>query len=246
VVLMFDEFELIEQKIIDGKIDPSLLDYFRSLMQHREHLVFIFTGTHRLEEMSHEYWSILFNIALYRRVSFLVTEEAKALIRQPVAGMLDIDDLVVEKILALTNGQPYFTQLICWALVEHCNNRQRNYATINDINDVLDEILATGKAHFAYIWNQAEIGERLALAGIAHTIKPGKTWARPDDILELLESHGVQIERHSLIAQLDGLTGKEVLELAPEGNLRYRFQIELLRLWIQKNQSIAALVERGL
>jgi hypothetical protein len=63
LVLMFDEFELIETKIDAGKLDADLLGYFRSLMQHRQGLLFIFTGTHRLEEMSHDYWSILFNIA---------------------------------------------------------------------------------------------------------------------------------------------------------------------------------------
>jgi hypothetical protein len=246
LVLMFDEFELIEQKIAERRIEVNLLDYFRSLMQHREHLVFIFTGTHRLEEMSHEYWSILFNIALYRKISFLQPEEARNLIREPVAGKLDIDDLAVEKILSLTSEQPYFTQLVCWALVDHCNNQQRNYATINDINDVIEQILATGKAHFAYIWHQADAGERLSLAGVAHTIKPGKNWARPDEVLELLEGHGVQINRPSLIKHLDRLAAQEVLEQASEGNLRYRFQIELLRLWIQKTQSIAALVERGI
>ncbi len=51
----------IESEIQSGTLDSNLLAYFRSLIQHRDSLVFIFAGTHRLDEMSHDYWSILFN-----------------------------------------------------------------------------------------------------------------------------------------------------------------------------------------
>ncbi len=245
IIVMFDEFELIEDKIVEGKLDASLLGYFRSLMQHRDPLVFIFTGTHRLEEMSQNYWSILFNIALYRRVSFLSKTEATRLIRQPVAGNLEIDELAIEKIVNLTSGHPYFTQLICWALVNHCNAQERSYATINDVNAAVQEILTTGEAHFAYIWQQASRGEWLALAGLAHTLQPGKTWARPSEILTTLTTGGdTQTQRATLLDILDRLVAQEVLEIASEGALRYRFQIELLQLWVKTTKSVAALVER--
>jgi hypothetical protein len=245
VVIMFDEFELIESKIADGKLDADLLGYFRSLMQHRDCLVFIFTGTHQLEEMSHDYWSIFFNIALYRRVSFLSPAEATRLIREPVAGALDVDELAVEKIINLTSGHPYFVQLICWALVNHCNVQERNYATINDVNEVVHEILMTGEAHFAFIWQQATGAERLALAGLAHTLRPGKAWARPDEILNTLITSGdTQIQRIALVNTLDQLVAQEVLRVAGDGALRYCFQLGVLQLWVETTKSIATLLER--
>lgn len=244
VVVMFDEFELIEDKIAEGVLTTEVLGYFRSLIQHRDRLIFIFTGTHRLEEMTHDYWSVFFNIALYRQVSFLSPPEAAQLIREPVAGDLDIDELAVEKVIHLTSGHPYFIQLICWALVNHCNKQQRNYATINDVNQVVQEILMTGEAHFAYIWQRASAGERLMLAGLAHTLQPGKLWARPDEVLETLSVSGDrQTQRPDLIDTLERLAAQEVLESAGDGVLRYRFQLEVLRLWIKATKSVAALVE---
>ena len=196
--------------------------------------------------MSHDYWSILFNIALYRRVSFLKPAEVVRLVRRPVSGRLDVDDLAVEKIIGLTQGHPYFIQLICWALVNHCNQQQRNYATINDVNDALQEILTSGEAHFAYIWQQASPLDRLALAGLAHTLQPGKGWARPAEILDTLAAGGDSgRDRAQLVASLDRLVRQEVLEAASDGALRYRFQIEVLRLWVQATKSVAALVERN-
>jgi hypothetical protein len=159
---------------------------------------------------------------------------------------LDVDELAVEKMINLTNGHPYFIQLICWALVNHCNAQERSYATINDINQVLQEILTTGEAHFAYIWQQASSTERLALTGLAHTLRPGKMWARPAEILETLVAGGdKQTQRTDLVSALDRLVTQEVLEVAGDGALRYRFQIEVLRLWIETTKSVAALVERA-
>ncbi len=253
VVLMLDEFELLQAKIAQGKLDPDLPGYFRSLLQHRERLTFIFSGAHRLEEMGQDYWSVLFNVALYHRISFLSPSETARLIREPVAGALDVDELAVEKITRLTNGHPYFVQLLCWALVNHCNAHKHSYATINDVNDVLQEILTAGTAHLAYVWQQADDAERLALAGLAHTLRPDKSfdaahdksWARPVEILETLAAGGATgVQQSELIKTLDALAAQEIIQTAQHGALRYRFQLAVLGLWVARTQSVGALVER--
>src|SRR6185295_4109578 len=71
LLLLFDEFEELEMRVASGKLEPTIFPFFRHLMQHGDKLGFIFVGTHRLEELSADYWSILFNIALYKRVTFL-------------------------------------------------------------------------------------------------------------------------------------------------------------------------------
>jgi WD40 repeat protein len=245
LIIMFDEFELIEDKIEEGKLEADLLGYFRSLMQHRTRLVFIFTGTHRLEEMSHDYWSILFNIALYKRVSYLEEADAVHLIREPIKGQLDVDELAVDKIINLSHGHPYFIQLICWALVNHCNDHRQNYATINDVNDAVKDIIINGEANFAYVWQQADPDERLLLCSMAHTLHAGKPWARVSEIMDTLATNGATFfSRDELVTILDRLVTREVLQIAKEGSLRYQYRLEILRLWIQATKSVANLVER--
>jgi archaellum biogenesis ATPase FlaH len=244
-ILIFDEFELIESKIDEGKLAADFLGYLRSMVQHRSRFVFMFTGTHRLEEMSQDYWSILFNIALYRQVSYLNEAEAVALIRGPVREALTVDDIAVEKILRLTHRHPYFIQLMCWALVNQCNERSRNYATINDVNDALEQILTTGEGHFAYIWQQISSREQLALGLLAHTLRGGVSWARLDDMLvQLAEVSGDALDRDTMLQVLDRLVQQDIIDVASEGVLRYRFRLEVLQQWITRTKSIALLVER--
>ena len=70
-MFVFDEFEAFENLVEKGILPPTLFSYLRHLMQHGNGLNFIFVGTRRLEEMTTDYWSVLFNIALYRKISFL-------------------------------------------------------------------------------------------------------------------------------------------------------------------------------
>ncbi|MCZ7668315.1 MAG: AAA family ATPase [Chloroflexi bacterium] len=67
ILLVFDEFEAFESLVRDGLLPPTFFTYMRHLMQHSEGLSFIFVGTRRLEEMTADYWSVLFNIALYEK-----------------------------------------------------------------------------------------------------------------------------------------------------------------------------------
>lgn len=242
LLLIFDEFELIEGKIAEGKLDANILDYFRSLIQHRDNLVFIFTGTHRLEEMSHDYWSILFNIALSRKISFLSEADTRKLIRNPLEGKLTVDDLAIEKIIRLTSGHPFFTQLLCWALVNHCNQARRNYASINDVNDALDAMLATGEAHFAFSWQQATENQQLFMAALA---QGDDSWLQAEELIESLRQHGAEsFTRTQAIELLDALLRQEILEATTEGALRYRFRLGVLQRWIKNNKSISSLVSR--
>ena len=146
VVLMIDEFaEVIEAKVMRGELPPDFFGYIRSLMQHKRGLVFIFVGAHRLQELSQGYWSVFFNITLQRRISYLSESETRQLITEPVAEELTYDDNAVDKMVRVTRGHPYHVQLLCWILVNHCNEQQRNYATIHDVNQALEEILEAGK-----------------------------------------------------------------------------------------------------
>ena len=155
LLLVFDEFEAFESLVQDGILPATFFSFMRHLMQHSDGLSFIFVGTRRLEEMSADYWSVLFNIALYERITYLTEEAAIRLITEPVAPDLIYDDLAIDKILRVTAGHPYFVQLVCYALVKRANAERTGYVTISDVNATLDEMLSLGEVHFAYLWQRS-------------------------------------------------------------------------------------------
>jgi hypothetical protein len=50
--------------------------------------------------------------------------------------------------------------------------------------------------------------------------------------------------RVEIVTVLDALVRSEMLEVTTEGALRYRYRLEVLRLWVRQNKSLRGLIER--
>ena len=92
LLMVFDEFEGVPDRWWPTTSSHERFPHMRHLMQHSSGLGFVFVGTRRLEEMSADYWSVLFNIALYRKIDFLSPQAVERLICGPVAPNLICDD----------------------------------------------------------------------------------------------------------------------------------------------------------
>ena len=247
LVLLFDEFEELEMRVASGKLEPTIFPFFRHLMQHSRHLGFIFVGTHRLESLSSDYWSIFFNIALYKHVAYLEEEAARALIVKPVAdaerGLL-YDDLAVDKILRVTAGHPYFLQLICHALVIHANREGRGYLTIRDVNDVLDEMVELGEAHFAFLWDQSSPPERMVLASMTRLLSHEPT-VTGSQVAELLAERGTTMGIQQVTEALGRLVERDIVSELRGQPPRYEYKVALVRLWVERYKDLGQVIEEA-
>jgi hypothetical protein len=212
-------------------------------MQHGKGLNFIFAGTHRLEEMGSDYWSVLFNAALYKHISYLSDNAAKRLIRDPVEPNIVYDDLAIDKILRVTAGHPYFLQLVCYTLVNNANIERDGYITISDVNSALDEMLRLGEVHFAYLWQRSTFHEKALLAA-ASRLMDFDTPFRPADLVQFLEQYNIYLSPAEVTAGLNRLVQREIMrEYATEGILLYELRIGLVGLWVAQNKSLSHLYE---
>jgi outer membrane protein assembly factor BamB len=241
IVLVFDEFESFEDLVRSGILPQTLFSYLRHLMQHAAGVSFIFAGTHRLEEMGTDYWSVLFNSALYRHVGFLDVDSAIHLIRDPVAPNLVYDDIAVNKILRVTAGHPYFLQLVCYTLVNQANKRQSSYITISDVNAALDEMLRLGEVHFAYIWQRSRYPERALLAASSRLMDFDSPF-RPDDLVQELRQYGINLQAAEVTGALNRLVERGIMrEIGDEGAPLFEMRIGLVGLWVAQNKSFSRL-----
>ncbi len=242
LLLVFDEFEAFENLVADGILPPTFFTYLRHLMQHGQQLNFIFVGTRRLEEMSSDYWSVLFNIALYRKIDFLTTTAATRLITEPVAPYLIYDDLAIDKILRVTAGHPYFLQLVCYTLVKHANGNKNGYVTISDVNAAIDEMLSLGEVHFAYLWQRSSDTERALLIAVAHLMDPNAPFY-PEDLLDYLEPYYTQPDPMEVTRALNKLVERDVLrEVTEETRTLYELRLGLVGSWVARNKSLSKLL----
>jgi hypothetical protein len=237
LLLMFDEFEELQKRVEDGKLDAEVFPFLRNLMQHEEPLDFVFAGTHKLEELGAEYWSILFNIASYKKITFLSHDDAQRLITEPVKPHLEYDPLAIERIIGVTGGHPYFTQVVCHELVSYHNETQRSYLTANDVVEVLDRIVERGEAHFKFIWAESSANERAVLLALSDVLETAEL-ASADDVRGQLDKCAACPTEIPVLQVLDRLEMGDILTRSgPRSNL-YRFKIDLIRRWIYATRPV--------
>ena len=241
LLLVFDEFEAFESMVADGILPRTFFPYMRHLMQHSTGLGFVFVGTRRLEEMSADYWSVLFNVALYRKIDFLSEAAAIRLICEPVAPHIVYDDLALDKILRVTAGHPYFLQLVCYTLVKQANQQRTGYVTISDVNVALDEMLRLGEVHFAYLWQRSSHAERALLAAAAHLSDRNEP-LHPETFIDYLQPYSIELDPTEMTEALGSLVARDIMrEVTEEGKALYELRIGLVGLWVARNKSLSRL-----
>lgn len=232
LVLMIDEFELLDDRVTTGKIDQEIFNYLRSKMQHQPSVTFILAGRHRLDEMTPNYKNLIFNVALHHEVGFLNREETERLIREPVKpSAVNYDNDVVERIWKLTRGHPYFIQQLCRNCVDSLNKERQGYQVTNihlekaiedslRHNVVLDELWKkkigkNDRLLLNILAQLAENDQNIVYSELVHQSKLSEEVVSQS--LQKLKTHQLIMEDFSSSLQQH----------------QYRFGIDLLRLWVK-------------
>jgi uncharacterized protein len=220
LLLTFDEYERMEEGATMGNITHEIFNQLRHIVQHRERLVVLFSGSYRFEEARMVNWTnYLINVKTLE-LSYLAPDEARELVERPVPDFkLRYEPGVVKQILQLTHCQPYLLQAVASDLVNYLNGQKRQTATLADLQVAVKKVLVTAQAYFHYLWSEdCTEAERALLRALATD-----------------ESVGSQVEQYQ--NEWQSLSRKEIVEIYTD---RYCFAVELFRLWILKNHIPAA------
>jgi len=243
LLLTLDEFEHLGRLVREGSLPPNVFPSLRHLIQHEEQLAFIFAGTHELEKKMGDYWSVLFNIAVYKRVGRLDRDETIRLIREPVQSYgMRYDDLAVDEMVRLTACHPYFTQLLCHTLVNQCNKAQRNFVTIQDVHNAEEELLEAGQAHLEFIWMVSGPVARLTLAALAELCsRSGQVTG--SEIVDELTSRQIDLLPSQIIEAMDELVVQDIVYEIPGYRVSYDFTTQLYAHWLRRYKPLSKVVE---
>lgn len=237
-IVTIDEFELIEERIKDGRLDGSLLRGWRAMFQSYPWLTLVFAGLHSLEEMCRDYWHPLFGSVYPIEVGFLMPGAARQLIAKPTPDFpLSYTPDAIEEIIRLTNGQPYLIQIVCDGLVSRYNQQLSEPGlppprrlTVQDVQSVVDapQLFSQGAYYFEGVWRHAgEIGSELAaiLSTLARAAE-----GMSSSQLALLTG----LSAATLQPSLEALRRRDVVRQEGE---QYRIAVELMRRWIVERQA---------
>ncbi len=221
ILLSFDEYEGLEESIAGGDISKNVLGKLRNIIQHRERIVVLVSGSHRFEELTGLNWASYLINTRTLELSFLDETSARELLTEP-APQMRYEEGVLEEILRLTHCQPYLLQAVASELVNHLNDRQQTTATRADLDAAVEQVLTSAGAYFANTWREDNSeAEQTVLRAFA-------------------TGEGDSVLTAEYQAALQNLSRKEMLERTEDG---YRLAVPLFGRWIVKNQVAETLPE---
>lgn len=235
LVLLFDEYEILDKMIAEGRVSASVISVLSSLLERSPPVSMVFTGSRPIKDRRNEVWEPLLMRSIYRWVGFLSEEEARDLCTAPVVDRVNYDFGVLDRILRLTSGQPYYTQVICQSLVDHLNRARRNLADKPALGAVVAEVLDAPPPQMSYFWQKAlRLEERFVLALLAELLESGDDAQSADAIVRHAASYttSFEVNRQMVTGILTHLQSERFLAQRPAGVC---FRMDLFRLFIRKS-----------
>jgi hypothetical protein len=231
IIYLIDEFDGLFYMIKEKRVEPTVLDNLRSIMQHYQQVWFLLAGTYKIKKEAADSRSALFNIATYEKIGALEEKDARALITQPLRYRVEYEPYAVDKIISLTNCNPYFIQAICFEMVYYLEKHRLCRVTVKELQEVVDKLFHQGSSHFDQFWTYLSKPESLLLSLLAENIQEYENSISLDRVREMCRGRiDPKIDIYNVVTQLqekDFLVRREYL-----GKPHVGFFMELFKRWI--------------
>ncbi len=235
LLVMFDEFTQINEKVEAGNLSSDVFVNLHSLMRNHRLTLIVSLGS-KLEEMEKQY-NVLFDHAINHKITFLDEADARALITQPVADYdCTYQDEAIDLILRATSGHPFYIQHICHAIFARRGIDNTQPVTVDEVAQGLPDVVEAIAPNLKFIWDDVGYVEWAVVAALATLInKTGDTATRAE-VVHLLRNYRIYPPDGELTAALKTLRGRDILREETIGE--YTFTVEPLRLWLSKERRL--------
>ncbi len=240
LVLIIDEFQLLPHLTEEEVTLADLNRTFRSLIQHRGGLTIIFSGGGVLGALLQQpEASFMLEVAHYQKIDCLEETAARQLIVEP-AQHVTYAEKVVDNLLYLTAGHPYYLQWLCGELVARADREQQRIIADEHLEALLNEWLPEqGEQFFNHLWGSSagfsrpqQFISKLVLAALATHAGVGGSLSLADVETILQE---VLVDTPQLWYVLQDLAKMDTVIVE---NDHYAVKMPLFQRWMRANYTV--------
>ena len=236
LLLMFDEFDKLQEGIDSGVTSPQVPENIRFILQSYPSVSAILTGSRRIKRLREEYWSALYGFGVRKGLDPLDVESARRLVMHPVEGRLKFSTAACDKIVADCARQPYILQLLCTRIFDHALHDGRRLIDVQAV-EAAERDMVTDSEHFRALWLYASHDRRRLLLALILRLQRGAERVSVD----LLDARLREAGLHSLAdKQVDEdlafLMELDLVEMITTlAGKAYRIGVPLMGQWIEQN-----------
>jgi len=205
LVLIIDDYSIIQEAITDNRIDSQFLEILREYHQNNSNgFKLIYSGSSSLKYLTNLQSKDKMGIGKSIEVSYLDVKDVRMLISNPTNDQMHFEDDAFLYLMDITQGHPFFVQFILSYLVDLLN-RENNGSIIlkkyieSGMKYFLEQVL-----NFADDWNndiysenfnwnekeviQAKVYKQLIITAITDNWKEIKSGLKREEIFSILEN----------------------------------------------------------
>jgi len=231
LIIILDEFQCLDTLREELISREAIFSRLRSHSLHGRSIRFILSGGGlKSQIMGQGDMASLFNIAHDEKLGGLEAKDALLLVKSGLTKIGSISDKAVEHLLELTNGHPYYLQLLCSSLYAWA---QENNAKIT--SDVVSQRIRVwlekaDASRFQHLWEGHNLMDahknKLVLSAIADL----GARSHAVEYQRLASTLIATVPERELILALDNLTDLGVVE---HFQTSYTIKIELFARWMR-------------
>jgi len=248
MVIILDEFQYLDTLLEDYISLENVFRHFRNLILNNKHISFIFCGGgHYRQLIDQVNLTTLMEVVHDLRVGCLEHKDAKMLITDPV-NWINYDAEAVEMLIELTDGHPYYLQLICRELLYLADQEEIKTITHGQILEILNEwLLNQEEDYFGHLWGEGIVKSKdelninkatcvsIALVSNSHNDR----WVC---ISEMLDSGiSIIVDEKQIYRSLASLTSMDSVEQNIDDD-KYRIKFQVFEKWLKGNYSIERII----
>ena len=248
LVLLIDEFTELSGKIDEGYIDSDIMKFLKSLIE-QGFFSCVLCGIDTMPDVLKKYSNQL-AISDPRQVGYLDDVAAEKLIDYPML-MPDgrsrfTSRAVINEIINLTAGSPYYIQFVCHRLVRYLHSQRKPSITGADVDRVITDLLEGRQKLdpfskfdnlFRYKESPSQDTYETVIEGLFLYLLADETRTRQYAPLTSI-LHRVSFVEASVFADMaDQLESRGVIERTGIP-VQYRIVVDLFRRWINTNRQL--------
>jgi hypothetical protein len=240
-VIIIDEFDEIPQDLfLYGTLAETFFSNLRTITASKN-ICLILVGGENMPFIMARQGQKLNKLSRYDLNYFsrdLEWEDYKLLVRQPTKSVINWHDDAIGEVYNVTNGNPYFTKVICAAVLRKAVQERDADITVMEVRRAIEtEVSALSENSFMHLWQdgifkpleerEPDFLRRMnVLVAIARCLRKGL----PPTSTNIADAkHSTSLTATDVVATLNDFVRRGVLHQEKEA---YAFNLPLFRMWL--------------
>lgn len=241
IVLIVDEFTYLYYHILEGKMSPGIMEFWKGLVESRI-FSFVFAGQDAMPRFMNAFPNVFASMHP-QELTYIDEKSARELIEEPIWNKKKdcsrFHPGAVDKIIQLTACSPFYIMILCSELVNFTRERKRVPIQVSDVDALVQKMICNESSISEKDFdNLISCGEsKLDIINKDDSLKVLKDIANKARYIDYYDINAINVfNKEKVKIIIDDLLRRGVLEPHPNFSNKVKIKVELFKLWLLNHE----------